>query len=795
MTFNKIFSSLLTLCFVFATGALVAQAQDIQITGTILEGSNQNPIEFATVMIGNNTTRQPITGATTGPDGTFSVTTTTQDFYVEVSFIGFATRTVNEFSVMDGKVDLGNIFLSNDSQMLDEVTVRAEKSQTEFKLDKRVFNVGKDLSTTGASALEVLNNVPSVNVNIEGEISLRGSQGVQILINGKPSVLAADGGNALGTITADMIQQIEVITNPSAKYDAEGTSGIINIVIKKEERKGMNGSVSLNTGAPHNHSFGLSLNRRTEKFNLFTQLGAGYREMPNESENINRDLENNTTVLSNGTEYRNETFYNFILGTDYHIDDYNVLTLSGNFAYEVEDQPSETNFSLLDASGAEVSEWKRTEETKATNPKWQYELQYKRDFKDDKDHTLLFSALGNFFGKDQSSEFFDSTVSGSDADGTQRTRTDFQEAENTFKLDYTKPFSEKLTLETGAQYVINDVSNDYEVNNLIDGEWINDPRQTNVFEYAQNVMAVYGTGAFEGDKWGVKLGLRVENTDLNTLLANTNESNDQNYTNFFPSAHTSYKLSEGISLQAGYSRRIFRPRLWDLNPFFNIRNNFSIRTGNPDLQPEFTDSYELASIFILGKTSLNFTVYHRYTTDVVERISTFENNVNTTKPLNIGTNGATGLELNGKYTPNNWLTFTGDVNYNYFNRQGELEATSFDFNADQWSSKLTTKLKLPAGIDFEVTGQYQSAEQSVQSRQSDQLFADLGLRKKILNGKGVLNISVRDVFASRIGESITDQSGFYLYSRRQRGRFVTLGFSYGFGKGEAMEFSGARRHH
>ena len=153
-------------------------------------------------------------------------------------------------------------------------------------MDKRVFNVGKDLSSTGASALEVLNNVPSVNVNIEGEISLRGSSGVQILINGKPSVLASEQGNALGTITADMIEQIEVITNPSAKYDAEGTSGIINIIIKKEERKGINGSATINIGIPHNHSFGLSLNRRTEKFNLFTQLGVGYRELPNDRENI-----------------------------------------------------------------------------------------------------------------------------------------------------------------------------------------------------------------------------------------------------------------------------------------------------------------------------------------------------------------------------------------------------------------------------------------------------------------------------------------------------------------------------
>ncbi len=785
----------LSFFLLMTTTVLSAQQQKILVTGTVLERNSQEPVEFATVMIADKATKKTITGATTGIDGTFSIESPKEDFYVEISFIGFATQTINEITIVAGRADLGKIMLSDDSQTLDEVVVRGEKSTTEFKLDKRVFNVGKDLSSTGASALEVLNNVPSVNVNIEGQISLRGSEGVQILINGKPSVLASEEGNALGTITADMIEKIEVITNPSAKYDAEGTSGIINIVIKKENRKGLNGSVSLNTGIPHNHSFGLSLNRRTEKFNLFSQLGVGYRELPSDVENINRDLVNNTTVLSNGEEFRNETFYNVILGTDYHINDHNVLTLSGFFAYEVEDQPSTTNFRELDASDALVSEWARSEDTKANNPKWQYELQYKSDFKDDEDHTLLFSALGNFFGKKQSSDFFDNTLSGSDADATQNTRTDFQEAVNTFKLDYTKPFAKNWTLETGAQYVLNDVSNDYEVNNLLDGDWVNDPLQTNVFEYHQKVLGVYGTGAYEGDKWGLKLGVRAENTDLNTLLTNTNETNKQNYTNLFPSVHTSYKLTQSLSLQAGYSRRIFRPRLWDLNPFFNIRNNFSIRTGNPDLQPEFTDSYEVSSIYIVGKASLNFTVYHRYTTDVVERISIFENNVNTTKPYNIGTNQATGLEFNAKVTPNKWLSFNGDVNYNYFNRQGELEGTSFDFASDQWSGKVTSKLKLPAGIDFEVTGHYQSAYQTVQSEVSDNLFADLGLRKKIMKGRGVLNLSIRDIFASRIRESVTDQAEFYLYNFRQRGRFVALGFSYGFGKGEAMEFSGARRRH
>ncbi len=789
----KITHCLLLFFFVMTALTANAQQQKVLVTGTVVESSSQQPVEFATVMLADKNTKETITGATTDIDGKFSIETTRQDFYLEISFIGFTTKTINDISIVDGKADLGTIMLSDDSQTLDEVVVRAEKSATEFKLDKRVFNVGKDLSSTGASALEVLNNVPSVNVNIEGQISLRGSQGVQILINGKPSVLASEEGNALGTITADMIEKIEVITNPSAKYDAEGTSGIINIVIKKEDRKGLNGSVSLNTGVPHNHSFGLSLNRRTEKFNLFSQLGVGYRELPNDVENINRNLETGTSILSDGEEFRNETFYNVILGTDYHINERNVLTLSGFFAYEVEDQPSSTTFRSLDASDALISEWARSETTKATNPKWQYELQYKSEFKDNEDHNLLFSALGNFFGKKQSSDFFDNTIAGLNSDATQQTRTEFQEAENTIKLDYTKPFGKKWTLETGAQYVLNDVSNDFEVNNLLDGEWVNDPDQTNIFEYKQNVLGVYGTGAYEGEKWGLKLGARIENTDLRTLLITTNEPNNQNYTNLFPSAHTSYKLTKNFSLQAGYSRRIFRPRLWDLNPFFNIRNNFSIRVGNPDLLPEFTDSYEVSSIYILGKTSLNFSVYHRYTTEVVERISLFEDNVNTTKPFNIGTNRATGLEFNAKYTPNKWLSFTGDANYNYFNREGEFEGTSFDFKADQWSGKMTTKLKLPADIDFETTVHYQSSFQTVQGEVSENLFADLGLRKKILKGKGVINFSIRDVFASRIRESITDQADFYLYSRRQRGRFVTLGFSYGFGKGEAMEFSGARR--
>lgn len=785
---NSIYLLLLILSSSFA----IAQ-ENIEIIGKLVEEETSQPIPYATLVIKDKSTNKNITGVITDDSGNFIVTTTKPNFYVEISFMGFETKTITEFTVTNRKVNLGTIKLLPNSQALDEVVVTGEVSKTVFKLDKRVFNVGKDISSTGASALEVLNNVPSVNVNIEGDISLRGSSGVQILINGKPSVLADQSSNALGTITADMIESIEIITNPSAKYEASGTAGILNIILKKEEKKGWNGSVSVNTGVPDNHSLGLSLNRRTENFNLFAQLGAGYRSLPQESENINQNLITNEVLLSNGEEFRNETFFNLTLGTDYHINDLNVLTLSGNFAYEIEDQPSNYNFQFFDENNNLISNWIREESTEATNPKYRYELNYKKQFKNNEDHTLQFSALGSFFGKELESQFTNTTSSGTNINSDQQTETNFQQADYTFKADYVNPVSEVYTIETGAQYVINDVGNDFEVRELIDGAYVVNEDLTNNFEWNQKVLGLYATGAYEKEKWGIKAGLRLEQTNVNTLLTNTNQSNERDYSNFFPTLHTSYKISDNFSLQAGYSKRIFRPRLWDLNPFFNIRNNFNIRVGNPNLQPEFTDSYELTSIYKIGKASLSSSLYHRYTTDVVERVSTFKDNVTFYTPENIGTNSSIGFETNGKYSPNTWLTLTGDFNFNYFDRAGTFENQVFDFTGSQWSSRLGSKIGFPTDIDLELTGNYRSGFETLQGEQTGFAFMDLGIRKKIFKGKAIVNLGVRDVFASRIQERFVNQPTFETYSFGQRGRFFTLGISYGFGKGEAMTYSGGRR--
>ena len=751
------------------------------------------PIPYATVkeIIKDSSTILNIT--VTNEDGFFELKTTSKSPLIIVEFLGYEKTSLENVSIPNYNLNLGTIRLKEAAQQLDEFEVEIEKSTMEFKLDKRVFNVGKDISSTGVSALEVLNNVPSVNVNIEGQISLRGANGVQVLINGKPSLLASEQGKGLGTITADMIEKIEVITNPSAKYEAEGSAGIINIVLKKDERRGLNGSMSLNTGTPHNHSTGVSLNKRTEKFNLFTQLGIGYRSLPRIKNSRNENFNSLINLESSGIEYRNELYYNLILGADYYINKNSLITLSGSYALEIEDQPSSFLFEM-DSNEIEIGRWERNENTVAINPKYQYDLQYANEIKGNEDHTLLASATGNFFGKDQASLFEIENAEGNIFNPKQETETNFNEEKHTFKVDYSNPIFENIIIESGIQYVWQNVNNNYAVRNFTNSNWVIDSGLTNQFEYQQNVFGIYTTGAIEKNNTGLKLGLRLENTLLNTRLITTNELNNRNFNNLFPSLHFSYNPKKSLGFQLGYSKRIYRPRLWDLNPFFNIRDNYNIRTGNPNLLPEFTDSYEISTVITTDNTSFNFSIYTRITEDVIERISTFENNINTYIPYNIGVKDATGLECNTKLNLSKKITLLGDFNYFHFKRSGEFEQQIINFSAHQWYTKWTSKFKLGSNTDVEMSGQYESGYQTVQGDIKAQWYANIGMRQKLLDGRAILSFSVRDIFASRIWINEIIQNDFSLYSRSLRGRFITVGFSYGFGKGEAMEYSGARRY-
>jgi outer membrane receptor protein involved in Fe transport len=762
-------------------------AQQKTIIGKVLEKNSKTPIEFVNIIAKKVQDGSALAGTTTKVNGGFVLTYTGEADRIEVSFIGFETRSIN-ISNEKNKIDLGTIYLSEASNELAAIELQGERSKTEFKLDKRVFHVGKDIGSTGASALEVLNNVPSVTVNVEGQISLRGSQGVQILINGKPSVLASEEGSALGSITSDMIEKIEVVTNPSAKHEASGTSGIINVVLKKNEKKGLNGSVTLNTGIPNNHSIGLSLNHRSEKVNLFSQLGYGHRTFPRETTISNKS--DQSSLNTDGESDKNETFFNAILGMDYHINSSTVVTLSGHYAFE--DELENALYRYTQKTNLETNIWERKEKTTATNPKWQYELQFKKDF-EKKDHNLTFSALGSSFSKEKSSTFNNQRNAGSILLSDQKISTDFGENEYTFTIDYTLPIKETMKLEVGSHYRLNFVSNDYSVQQLINNQWQIDTNFSNIFDFNQKVLGAYTTFSYEKNKWGVKGGLRLENTDVDAELINTKEKNKQIYTNLFPSFHTSYKVSDALSFQAGYSRRIYRPSLWSLNPFTSFRNDFAVRTGNPNLKPEFSNSYEVTSIIHHNDGSLNVGVFQRNTDQVIDNIVEVNGNRTISKPENIGTRLTRGAEINWKYTPKEWLSINTDFNWSWFNRKGQLNNTEIDFSAQQWSTRITGQISLPKQFKVEITGNYRSKYKSIQGEVGDNIFMNLGIRKKLLKGRLNTNLSIRDVFASRISQVNINQGSFTQFSESQRGRFIVLGVSYGFGKGDAMEFSGHKR--
>lgn len=781
----KIFFSLILLVL----ASFPMYGQEITIQGAVIEKKTQTPLEFVTVTAHDTSNAQVIAGTVTDESGKFVLNFEEKPFFLRLRLMGFKDL---ELRNLEGnQVNLGNIELESNVQELGEVTARAEQSQTIFKLDKRVFNVGKDLSSSGGSALDVLNNVPSVEVTLEGLVQLRGNSNVQILINGKPSVLTNGSTNALGSITAEMIDRIEVITNPSAKYDAEGTSGIINIVLREEKKKGFSGSATVNTGYPSNNSVGLSMSNRTEKFNLFSQLGAGRRSMLSWVDGASENQLPAYSRLENvGTGEKNETFINVVLGADYYITDRDVITLSGHFAYEWEDENSSTFYELLDASQLVTSSMNRAEQTVATNPKYQYNLEYNKEFKGSEDHVFSLATSGSFFGKDKRSGFSNRQSSGSFSDFDQRMLTDFLEAEYIFQSDYTKPLKNGMKWDLGAKYSLNQLLNDYRVLDFINGTWQDNASFTNVFGYDQQVTAGYSTFAWEKDKFGAQAGLRYEYTDIRLELETTGETGFQGYGNWFPSAHVSYKWTDKLSMQLGYSRRIWRPGLWDLNPFNSFRDNFNISVGNPQLLPEFTNSFEWSTIQNWKKLSISAIVYYAQTDNVINDWITVVNNVSITSPQNIGTSEDMGMEWGIKYNPSKSVSFLLDADWEYFRRVGDFQGSDFDFSSTRWSARLLSKFKLPWDFEFQWTMRYASAEKDVFIDKLDNYFADAGIRKKLFKRRGVINFSVRDVFATRRFASERRDEDFYFYSNRRRGRYVVLGFSYSFGKGEAMEFSG-----
>ena len=554
---------------------------EASVFGKVVDLETKIPLEYAAVTLFTERDSVMVTGSITDGEGSFHIRIRPGKYFVLVEYISYQALTISSVWLTRSQMelDLGTLALTPGAELLQTVEVRAEKSDMQLMLDKRVFNVGKDLANKGGSAADVLDNVPSVQVDIEGNVSLRGHENVRILVDGNPSGLVGVGeSDGLRQIPANMIDKIEVITNPSAKFEAEGMTGIINIILRKERNKGFNGSLDVSAGYPKHYGVGINLNYRRNRINFFTNYGLLLRNGPGSGslmQTITRD--DSTFILVEDRRHERGGLSNSIrFGSDYNIDSRSVLTASFRYKISDEDNFAELEykdylFDLDHPTGITT----RTDDETEDESDLEYSLRYERSFEGE-DHQLKaniqYESSGEVEHSDLLESYFDSRGQPLGIeDLQQRSTNDEGYAQWLGNINYTFPYSEEGKFEMGYRTSLRDIGNDYGVEEFQDEQWTALANFSNNFNYEEDIHAAY---AIKGNKFGAfsyQVGLRFEYTHVSTELTQTNEHNEQNYRDWFPSVHFNYELVRKNSIQLSYSRRISRPRFYWLNPFFHIQ--------------------------------------------------------------------------------------------------------------------------------------------------------------------------------------------------------------------------------
>lgn len=756
-----------------------------EITGVIIDAESGNPLEYATVSLLKASDSTIVDGSITDPKGKFTISGKPGKHILKLQFISYKTKYINDITFnRDNKViDIGSVSLSGDTETLEEVVVSANKSQMQLELDKRVFNVGEDLANIGANASEIMDNLPSVSVDVEGNVSLRGSSNVRILVNGKPSGLVGiSNADGLRQLQGDLIERIEVITNPSARYDAEGSAGIINIILKKEREKGFNGSFTANTGVPANYGFSGNVNYRTGSFNIFGSYGINYRENPGGGFTDRTTLSNDTTLFTyiDNDRLRTGTSHNFRIGTDFYINENNIITASG--LTRISDEENITDITYFDRNANQVlfNNTLRKDTEKEDDDNYEYQMTYRRTMKGE-GHELV--AEFQFRDNDETeASSIDSANLLTDSDLIKYQRSINQQGDQNIlaQIDYVYPIGEGKKFETGYRGTFREISSDVTLEQIDDsGNWQPFGNFSNYFVYNEDVHAAYAIFENKMDKWGYQLGMRAEQTFITTFQRETDETNEKDYLNFFPSAFISYKVNNMRTLQASYSRRLSRPRFWYLNPFSSFSDPRNIRMGNTDLDPEYADSYEVGILNNLNKSSIYVGAYFRYTTQVIDRIEISEDGINTiSMPRNIGTENAYGVEANFNTDPTEWLNVNG--NFNFYRAVTDGSFNDIDLSRDTYTARfrLNNRFKI-SKYDLQLSVNYRAPEKTTQGVRNSITSIDLGANTDVFNKKGTLSLSVRDLLNNRKYRGETETVNFIEESEFQwRARQVRLSFTY-----------------
>lgn len=773
-------------CLLLFSSLFQLNAQSYRIEGKVLDGETKRPLEYANASLLNKSDSTLLGGSTTDVSGKFEISTKAGEYIIKIQFISYHTRYVNvTLSQENPIVSLDAITLFPDTELLSEVVVSAQKSQMQLELDKRIFNVSADLSNVASNASEILDNLPSIAVDVDGVVSLRGNANVRILVNGKPSGLVGIGSpDALRQLQGDLIERIEVITNPSARYEAEGSAGIINIILKKEHERGFNGSFTANTGFPANHGFSGNANYRTGRFNLFGSYGINYRENPGGGFT---DRISNDTIFTyiDNRRLRTGTSNNFMIGSDFYINDKNIITASAVARLSDEINTTDITYTDRTLNNGIYNNTLRRDLEEGKDDNIEYGLTYTRTMKGEGHQLIAQLQLRDNKETEISSIDSANLLLSSPSQLYQRSENNEGDLNTLIQVDYVYPFSKGKKFEAGYRGTIREITSEYLVEQIDEsGNFFPLANFSNQFIYNEDVHAVYSIYENKMKTWGYQLGLRAEQTFINTFQRETDETNNKDYINFFPSVFVSYNLNDSRTLQASYSRRVSRPRFRELNPFSSFSDPRNIRTGNTDLNPEFTDSYEIGLLNNLKNSSIYFGAYYRYTTGVVERVQTSLDGINTVStPRNIGVEDAYGFEGNFTLDPTNWLSLNGNVNFYRAITVGKYIDPSNNeilLERDTYSSRfrLGSKFKI-SKVNLQINGNYRAPENQTQGTRKSVYRVDAGANMDVLKGKGTLNLIVRDIFNTRKFRGTVQTDNFSEVSEFQwRSRQVRLSFTY-----------------
>lgn len=744
------------------------------VTGTIQEFLTGNLMEYANVVLFSVRDSAMVTGAITTMDGRFTLEKVPFGrYYLVANFIGFNKETIQDIKVTPQKtfVDLGVIQLHSSTETLEAVEITAQKELIEYQIDKKVINVSQDIMAQGGSAVTALENTPSVQVDIDGNVSLRGSSSFTVLIDGRPSIL--QGTDALQQIPASNIETIEIITNPSAKYDPDGVAGIINVVLKEKIDKGMSGVVNASVGSNNSSSVDFLLNYHYKKFNFFA--GADYNNNRHEGErkSIDETYYNDTTFFRNtvGSRNRGRDGYGVRGGVEYFITDRTMVSAEGRVGYYDFNGGGTSYLSqytlpaTIDQYSTNISDMSRNGNYYNTK----LSFQHKFDKKGHQIDMMLYYAQRDGDDSDEQKETVTDAQYQPIEEEPYFIRTTEEDADNEFRfnVDYVLPVGDEGKIEAGYQARIEDETEIYVFTSYDypTSAWIEDSLFSNSMDFRRDIHSVYGIYSNKWNSFGYQLGLRGEYTYREIKNARSTDGTLIDRWDLFPSVHLSKSFANKNQLLASYTRRIDRPNGWFLDPFVNYIDQFNYRQGNPDLQPEYTDSYEIGYQMWAWGAMFSLEGYYRATTNKIARIRTLQpDNTFMHTFENLNSDYSLGGELMVRFDPAKWLNLNLSANLYQYRLEGNVEDQSVDAESFNWNSRLNAIVKLPYNMRLQVNGIYNGPSITAQGEMEGFFMTNAALRKDFFNQTLSATFSVRDIFSTGKHEFTSSGTGFYSYN-------------------------------